>query len=208
MKREERAWLASCIDFEGSIFIFHNKKRDCYLPEINVSQTSYVLDAEIKRLLYESDIYYLSGIRLKGKNKPQFYVKITRPEYIIKFIELIEKFLLLKKRQACAIKEFCKYRLRIKNKTRNEKDKEYEKTVYKKMKIYNRHVKMALKKLSKPRLSVRRLPSGLCKHDFQLLGEIASEWFVKKAKGKYLYFVCKKCGFAKLEKNGDKLRKI
>lgn len=119
----DKAWLAGIVDGEGCITFYKNRTSNPS-PCIYIGNTSEDMIIKIKSICDSAEIRYRMDLRIMPKYrncKNQFIFRVSKNLDVIKFIELIKKYLVVKKAQAELVYECLS--VKEKNVKRNDRRK-------------------------------------------------------------------------------------
>jgi len=103
--KEKAIWLAALIDCEGCLGTYF--QAEGYLSRrIEISNSDITLLREV-----EVQLGYGRITELQGKNKPCYHWIVSNISEIIKVLDIVEPFLIVKKRQAPILRELCNLKL-------------------------------------------------------------------------------------------------
>jgi hypothetical protein len=104
-KREKALWLATLIDCEGCLGAYF--QGEGYLSRrIEIANSDLFLLEEVKEQLG-----YGAITKLQGKNKPCYHWMVSSTDDILEVLNIVDPFLIVKKRQSPILRELCNLRL-------------------------------------------------------------------------------------------------
>lgn len=118
MEESTLGYIAGIIDGEGSIMIMRvagkafmeqRRKRGCYIPHYHPQiRIGMVERAPLDLIVRATSLGEVVQEKSYNNRRPMFRWNIRRRESIIKFLEMIYPYLLVKKKQAEIVIHFCK----------------------------------------------------------------------------------------------------
>lgn len=105
-------FIVGMLEGEGSVTLYHSKKRPIPTPRVFWVNTNWELLAEIKRLLNDWGVIYEHNKIPHGNDQQSYVYLLTRYGEIEEVLRTLEPYLIGKKRQAQLVLEFLESRRR------------------------------------------------------------------------------------------------
>lgn len=142
LSETEKAYLAGVIDCDGSIYIGKNKRKNSfvYLNKVGICNTNKkLIDYLMNKIEFSCSLDKRQETNFKVRRKNRYLLSLNHKQKIIEFLEQLVLYLIIKKKQAKLMIEFCENRLRQTkgkcNRFASYSDRDHE--IYKEIKRLN-----------------------------------------------------------------------
>lgn len=129
------SWLGGIVDGEGCLTVDKRggkaRKQQCVAPVVVIVNTDAVLTDKVQEILGKHNIPFYVRVHPARKTwKPKIEVILSGLRRVLRFLDVIQPYLVSKAHKAALLRSFCESRLAVSGSEYSETDKEICRTIW------------------------------------------------------------------------------